>query len=186
MAHIDFQMSFLKYNLAQVYLDMCDEDPRLNNDDIRVPLWTDFILGRFFTHEIQECLLLALLDNSRTISFSLHPMMASRVSFALANESKFQAGIELKGWEKFMVQDSVCEINYFDYERSNSLRSLVSLLSYEHQMTDIDVGEVTFYQIYGNLLEKVRQGYIRFQIHIPQSMLNDVNLYGNFALEASL
>lgn len=186
MVHIDLGASFLKYNLAHIYLNMCEEDPRLGARDIPVPLSTDFILGRFFTHEIQECVLLALLDNSRNISVTLHPLMASRVSFSLLNESRFQAGLALEPLEQYLVQDAVCELNFFNHQQSNSLRSLVSLLSFEHQMTDVDVGEVTFYQVYGELLEKVKQGYVHFQIHIPKTMLNDINLYGNFAIEASL
>ena len=42
------------------------------------------------------------------------------------------------------------------------------------------------FEPYGQLLEKIKEGYVRFQIHIPKAMLQDINLYGNFALEASL
>ena len=188
MAHIDFDEFFLSYNLAQIYLDMTVEDPRLGSFDIPVPLATDFILGRFFTHEISESLLITLLDNNRNISMALHPMMASRICFEQLNESRFQAQMPLLPMHRFLVQDAVCELNFFDYRSTDSaaLRSLVSLLGYEQHMTDIDLGEVVFYQIYGAVLEKIKLGYVHFQIHLPQTMLNEVQFYGTFALETSL
>ena len=146
MAHIDFEQHFLRYNLAQIYLDLTSEDPRLGAFEIPVALATDFILGRFFTEEVSQALLLSILDNQRCISMGIHAMMASRIAFEQANEARFQACLPLVPHEHYMVQDAVCELNFFQhrFDDTTTLRSLVSLLSYENQMADIDVGEVHF------------------------------------------
>ena len=185
MAHIDFEQHFLRYNLAQIYLDMTSEDPRLGAFEIPVALATDFILGRYFTEELSQALLLSILDNQRCISIGMHPMMASRIAFEQSNEARFQAHLPLQPQDQYMVQDAVCELNFFQhrFDDTSSLRSLVSLLSYENQMADIDVGEVHFYHVFGSVIEHLKLGYNRFQIHIPQSVIEAVKLYGRFALE---
>ena len=169
--HINLMRDLSLINIPQIYVDVMEERPYLQNMQGAVPTITNCVLGAFYTEIIREKLLAAVVSGKRCFGLSIGEFKRLRIATFIHNRERLHSQEELTHPPKVSVIPAPLERHYESSSVDGTLlEKMILLMNDRRDLNDVDHGEVCLERVCEDIWQHCMLGYIHFQIYVTPDL----------------